>query len=143
MAFLLRAVGRRSSIEAGGVGQQLTQMSMIRWLDLVLDENPALSCHVLRENICRERSHLLFNGFDLQLYAEGFSEESQVRFLGEPRCEVLRFVRPRLAERDLFESSEINNGRAHYDCSTFEPPSGSTLRAVAAKEKGRARRLEQ
>ena len=56
-------------LQARGICQQLTEVCVIGFLKLILDENPVSGFHVLAENIRPKRSNIALLGFEFEFEA--------------------------------------------------------------------------
>ena len=77
-----------NGLEPGSVGEELAQMPVVRSFELVLDEYPGLIRCIFAKNVRTEWPDVAFLCFDLQVKAEGRSQDLDVFLLCEPRGEL-------------------------------------------------------
>ena len=77
-----------NGLEPGSVGEKLAQMHVVRSCELVLDEYPGLVHRILAKNVRTEWPDVAFLCFDLQVKAEGRSQDLDVLLSCEPWGEL-------------------------------------------------------
>ena len=92
---LLRHPDDHRGVQAGRVGQELAEVTVVRGLELVLDDRRVAGLHLLAVQIHRERADTLLAGRELDLEADRLVE--LVDMIHQPGRELVRLVRPHLA----------------------------------------------
>lgn len=96
LSYLGRHPDQDVSAEPASVGQELSKMTVIRLLQLILDQDAGTRGNVSAEEISREQpGRNLPLHVDINLEPECLAE--QIDVLPEPRSEFVRFARPYLA----------------------------------------------
>ena len=80
-------------------------MVVVRWFDLVLNDHNAVAAKVVHEQIKREWADRRLLKLQLEIHAEHVTQG--VKVLGEPRRELLCFVRPQVPQISALEDAEL------------------------------------
>lgn len=92
-------------IEAGCVGEELAEMIVVGRFELVLDDDGPVAAKIMGEEIEREGTDRSLARLEFEVEAEGAAQVGEV--VGKPGCETAGFVRPDVAESDVFERAEV------------------------------------
>ncbi len=88
---LLRNPDDGYGIESGSICQKLTEVSVIRALNLILDEYPMTGAGILTKDVGAKRSDFLLLRFYFQIDADCFTEKREIIFFRKPRREIASF----------------------------------------------------
>ena len=97
---------------AGCVGNDLTKVVVVGFLQLVLDDDLSASAQLGGEQIDLEGADLRLGLHGLEFDADGLSEGREVLLLSEPLREVKRLMWPYLAEVYLRQCPKLNGHAA-------------------------------
>src|SRR3990167_4325051 len=82
-------------------------MAMVRSLELVLNQHPAIGPDFFAQNVSPERSDGALLCLQFQVDAKRLAQHRQVLRTGQPRREVRRLSGPDIARFDAFKATQI------------------------------------
>ena len=92
--------------KAGGVGQQLAEVTVIRAFQLILNQNPAVGRDVLAEDVRPKRTHRTLLGFQLKVDTQRFAKHGEILGTGQPGGEFCGLTRPDVSQLDRLKATE-------------------------------------
>src|SRR5437870_4398586 len=82
-------------------------MAVIRSLELILNQHPAIGSDLLAQDVGSERADGPFLSLQLQINAKCLAQHGEVFRPCEPRSKLRRFACPDVAQLDTFEAAQI------------------------------------
>jgi hypothetical protein len=94
-------------VEPASISQKLTQMAVIRALELILDDLGTIGSDSTSRDIAGKVAHSAFNFFQLEIKPESLAQQREV--LRQPGCKVSCFVFPKGSRVQMLQlPSEIS-----------------------------------
>jgi hypothetical protein len=97
------------SVEASGVGHELTEMHVVGDFQLILDQHIVAGGRFATDDVRAKRTYPLLSALNLKIEAYRLAEQGYVLGLREPRRELRRLAQPVLANGHALKAAQCGS----------------------------------